>query len=239
MIELIPAIDLIEGKCVRLTKGDFATKTVYASDPVEMALRFEDYGFRRLHLVDLDGAESGRLKHLKILEKIALKTGLVTDFGGGVKNLSDVRSIISAGAAMVCVGSMAVKNEGEFDGVIDLLGPDMVLLAADARNENLVISGWKEDAGISLFDFIDKMVIKGISRILCTDVDKDGLLEGTSIGLYRRILDRFPGLWLIASGGVSGMKDLEMLEHAAVPAVVFGKAFYEGKLKIEEIKHYI
>ena len=239
MIELIPAIDLIDGKCVRLSKGDFSKKTVYREDPVDMAIIFEDYGLKRLHLVDLEGAGKGRLKHLKILEKIAVRTELIIDFGGGVKNITDARSIINAGAMMVCIGSMAVKSEHEFDGVLDLFGPEKLLLAADARDEKLVISGWKEEAGISLFDFIERMLDKGISHILCTDVDKDGMLEGTSVTLYKRVLERFPGLFLIASGGVSGISDIELLERSAVPAVVFGKAFYEGKLKIEELKHFL
>ncbi len=239
MIELIPAIDLIDGKCVRLIKGDFTRKTIYSENPVDMAKIFEDSGFRRLHLVDLEGAGNGRLKHLKILEKIAVRTELVIDFGGGVKDIADVRSIINAGASMVCIGSMAVKTEDEFDKVIDRFGPNKVLLAADARDEKLVISGWKEEAGISLFEFLERMQDKGISRILCTDVDKDGMLEGTSISLYERIIERFPDLFLIASGGVSGISDIEMLDRSDVHAVVFGKAFYEGKLKIEELKHFL
>ncbi|MFO7922713.1 MAG: 1-(5-phosphoribosyl)-5-[(5-phosphoribosylamino)methylideneamino]imidazole-4-carboxamide isomerase [Bacteroidales bacterium] len=239
MIELIPAIDLMDGKCVRLSKGDFKTKKVFSSDPVDMALRFEDSGFRHLHLVDLDGADKGRIKHLKILEKIAAGTGLDTDFGGGVNNTADVRSIFNSGAMKVCIGSMAVKNEDEFDEVLDIYGHEKVILAADARNEKLVVSGWKEMTGVSLFDYIEKMIAKGVSEILCTDVDKDGMLEGTSVSLYERILEKFPGLRLIASGGVSGIRDIEILDRSAVPAVVFGKAFYEGKLKIEEMRHYI
>ncbi len=239
MIELIPAIDLMDGKCVRLSKGDFETKKVYSADPVDIAMRFEDAGFRRLHLVDLEGADKGRLKHLKILEKIAVKTGLQTDFGGGVQNLSDVRSIINAGAFMVCIGSMAVKKEDEFEKVLGQQGAGRVLIAADAKDEKLVISGWKEETGVSLYDFIEKMFNKGISRILCTDVDKDGMLQGTSLSLYKLILERFPGIYLIASGGVRGINDIEELDRISVPAVVFGKAFYEGRLKIEELKNYL
>ncbi|MFP4366287.1 MAG: 1-(5-phosphoribosyl)-5-[(5-phosphoribosylamino)methylideneamino]imidazole-4-carboxamide isomerase [Bacteroidales bacterium] len=239
MIDIIPAIDLIDGKCVRLTKGDFNTKKVYSSDPVEMAAKFEDHGFKRLHLVDLDGANKGRLKHLKILEKIALKTSLETDFGGGVTSLSDVRSIINAGAFMVCVGSMAVKKEDEFDEVLNQFGPDKILLAADTKDDKLVISGWKESSGLDIFDFLEKMTNKDIKKVLCTDVNRDGMLEGTSIPLYKKIMKGFPDLYLIASGGVSGSGDIDMLDEAAIPAVVFGKAFYEGKLKIEDIKHYL
>ncbi len=239
MIQLIPAIDLMDGKCVRLSKGDFNTKKVYSSDPVDVAMQFEDHGFKQLHLVDLEGAGEGRLKHLKVLEKIAARTGLLTDFGGGVKNISDVRSIFSAGAIKVCIGSMAVKMEEEFDKVLDHYGPAKILLAADAREEKLVISGWKENAGVSIFDYIERMIGKGISDILCTDVDKDGMLGGTSVDLYERILEKYSGLRLIASGGVSGIKDIEELDRSAVPAVVFGKSFYEGKLTIEEMKPYI
>ena len=239
MIDLIPAIDLIDGKCVRLIKGDFKSKTIYSADPVDMAMRFCDYGFKRLHLVDLDGAERGRLKHLKILEKIAAKTGLQADFGGGVQNLSDVHAIINAGAFMVCIGSMAVKNEKEFDKVLDHFGQERIILAADTKDDELVISGWKETAGISVFDFIEKMTGKGVTSILCTDVNKDGMLGGTSLSLYESIMERFPELYLIASGGVSKISDIEMLEKSPVPAVVFGKAFYEGKLKIKELKHLL
>ncbi len=239
MIDLIPAIDLIEGKCVRLIKGDFKYKTVYSSDPVDMAMKFYDYGFTRLHLVDLDGAERGRLKHLKIMERIAVKTGLQIDFGGGVQNLSDVHSIINAGAFMVCIGSMAVKDEKEFDKVLEHFGPQRIILAADTKDDELVISGWKESAGVSVFNFIDKMTAKNIGSILCTDVNKDGMLGGTALSLYERIMERFPELYLIASGGVSNISDIEMLEKSPVPAVVFGKAFYEGKLKIEELKHLL
>ncbi len=239
MIDIIPAIDLMDGKCVRLSQGDFSSRKVYSSDPVDMAMRFEDYGFKRLHLVDLDGADQGRLKHLKILEKIAGKTGLLTDFGGGVKNLSDVRSIINAGAFMVCIGSMAVKDEEELDLVLQQFGPDRIILAADAKDDQLVISGWKEPAGIPVLDFIGKMTGKNIARILCTDVNRDGMLGGTSVALYEKILERYPGLYLIASGGVGGIGDIELLERSGVPAVVFGKAFYEGKLGIDEMKDYL
>jgi phosphoribosylformimino-5-aminoimidazole carboxamide ribotide isomerase len=239
MIDLIPAIDLMGGKCVRLSKGDFNTSKVYSSDPVDMALRFEGNGFKRLHLVDLDGADQGRLKHLRILEKIAVRTKLLTDFGGGVKDLSDVRSIFNSGAAMVCIGSMAVRDEEAFGLALEQFGPDRTILAADAKEEQLVISGWKESAGISLMDFIDKMTARGITMILCTDVNRDGMLGGPSVNLYEKILERFPGLYLIASGGVSGIRDIELLERMAVPAVVFGKAFYEGKLLVDEMKQYL
>ncbi len=239
MIDLIPAIDLIDGKCVRLSKGDFNTKKIYTNNPVEMAIRFEDEGFRRLHLVDLDGAGEGRLRHLKVLENIAVKTQLTTDFGGGVQDITDVNSIFNAGAALVCIGSMAVKKEEEFIEVLDRFTSERVLLAADARDGKLVISGWKENAEIDLFDFIEIMTGKGVSQILCTDVNKDGMLEGTSVDLYKKIMERFPGLYLIASGGVGGIKDIEKLQKSAIPAVVFGKAYYEGKLKTEEMKKYL
>lgn len=239
MIDIIPAIDLIDGKCVRLAKGDFKSKTIYSADPVDMAIRFYDSGFKRLHLVDLDGAEGGRLKHLRVLEKISVKTGLQTDFGGGVQNLSDVHSIINAGAFMVCIGSMAVRQEEEFNKVLDQFGFEKIILAADTKDDELVISGWKEPAGISVFDFIEKMTLKGITRILCTDVNKDGMLGGTSMSLYENLMERFSGLYLIASGGVSDISDIEILDKSPVPAVVFGKAFYEGKLSIKELKQFL
>jgi phosphoribosylformimino-5-aminoimidazole carboxamide ribotide isomerase len=239
MIDIIPAIDLMDGKCVRLSKGDFSTRKTYGGDPVDMARMFEDSGFNRLHLVDLDGAAGGRLRHLKILEQISLKTGLKTDFGGGIQSLADVRSVLSSGAFMVCIGSMALKKEDEFDLVLDTYKPQKVLLAADAAEEQLVISGWQEPGNISLFDFLDKMLEKGINHVLCTDVNKDGMLQGTSLRLYERIMERYPALYLIASGGVSGPGDIEALADASIPAVVFGKAFYEGKLTIEQLKSFI
>jgi phosphoribosylformimino-5-aminoimidazole carboxamide ribotide isomerase len=236
MIDIIPAIDLMDGKCVRLSKGDFNTKKVYKGEPVDMAMMFEDSGFNRLHLVDLDGAGEGRLKHLRVLEQISVKTKLKIDFGGGIKSMADVRSVIDSGAFMVCIGSMAIKSEIEFDLALTAYGPEKILLAADAADEQLVISGWKESGNISLFDFLEKMLAKGITHVLCTDVNKDGMLEGTSISLYEKILERFPSLYLIASGGVSGIGDIEALETASIPAVVFGKAFYEGKLSLKELK---
>lgn len=236
MIDIIPAIDLMDGKCVRLSKGDFSTKKIYGNMPVDMAMMFEDTGFTRLHLVDLDGAEGGRLKHLRILEQISVKTGLKIDFGGGIKSLADVRSVMESGAFMVCLGSMAVKNEIEFDLALSTYGPQQILLAADAADGQLVISGWKEAGNISLFDFLDKMIARGITHVLCTDINKDGMLGGTSVKLYEKIMERFPALYLIASGGVSGIGDIEALEASSIPAVVFGKAFYEGRLSIMELK---
>ncbi len=239
MIDIIPAIDLMDGKCVRLKKGDFSTKKIYSADPVDMAMRFEDSGFSRLHLVDLDGADRGRLRHLEVLERIAVKTRLQIDFGGGVQSLDDVRSILDYGAFMVCIGSMAVKKEDELDLVLSALGPDKILLAADTKDEQLLISGWKEAGNISVFDFLDKMLKKGIASVLCTDVDKDGMLEGISLKLYEKIMERYPGLYLIASGGVSDIADIGMLDRSPVPAVVFGKAFYEGRLTVEALKPFL
>ena len=239
MIDIIPAIDLMDGKCVRLSKGDFTTRKTYKGDPVDMAMMFEDSGFKRLHLVDLDGAEGGRLKHLKILDQISVKTGLLTDFGGGIKSMTDVKSVIDSGAFMVCIGSMAVKNETEFEFVIEKYGSGRILLAADANQEQLVISGWKEKGNISLFDFLEKMLERGIDNVLCTDINKDGMLGGTSVKLYEMIMEKYPSLYLIASGGVSGIGDIEALARSSIPAVVFGKAFYEGKLTIEELKLHL
>jgi phosphoribosylformimino-5-aminoimidazole carboxamide ribotide isomerase len=239
MIDIIPAIDLMDGKCVRLSKGDFSTKKIYSDNPADMAKMFEDSGFTRLHLVDLDGAASGRLKHLRILEQISLKTGLKTDFGGGIHSLPDVKAVFDSGAMLVCIGSMAVKKEGEFDQVIEKYGADKIVLAADSADEQVVISGWQESGNISLFSFLDGMLAKGISVVLCTDINKDGMLGGTSLGLYEKIMQRYPSLYLIASGGVSGIKDIDSLNRAAIPAVVFGKAFYEGRLTIEEMKHFL
>jgi phosphoribosylformimino-5-aminoimidazole carboxamide ribotide isomerase len=239
MIDIIPAIDLMDGKCVRLSKGDFSTKKIYSDDPVDMAKMFWDSGFKRLHLVDLDGAASGRLKHLRVLEQVSLKTGLGTDFGGGIHSLSDVKSVFDSGALFVCMGSMAVKNEKEFDLVIEKYGTGKIILAADADDEKVVISGWQEPGNISLFGFLDRMLEKGISTVLCTDINKDGMLGGTSLKLYEKIMDKYPALYLIASGGVSSIQDIDSLNRLAIPAVVFGKAFYEGKLTIDELRRFL
>lgn len=234
-IELIPAIDIIGGKCVRLSKGDYDTKKVYNENPLEVALQFEDAGIRRLHLVDLDGAKEGRIINYKILEKIASRTNLIIDFGGGLKTSDDLRIAFECGAQMVTGGSIAVKNPDEFLSWLEKYSPDKIILGSDTKDGKIAVSGWTETAETDLFDFLDSYVQKGITKTICTDISKDGMLKGPAIELYKNILQRFPDLYLIASGGVSCMKDIDALEAAGIPAVIFGKAIYEGRIRVEEL----
>lgn len=235
-IEPIPAIDLIDGKCVRLSKGDYSTKKVYNEDPVEVALEFENHGIRRLHLVDLDGAKAGHIINHKVLERIAAKTGLVIDFGGGLKSTDDLRIAFESGAQMVTGGSIAVKKPEEFERWIGQYGPDKIILGSDVKDRKIAISGWLETSDLELFPFLENYRSKGITQTICTDISKDGMLEGPANGLYRDILARFPDLYLIASGGVSKMADIEALQEAGVPAVIFGKAIYEGRIALKDLE---
>jgi phosphoribosylformimino-5-aminoimidazole carboxamide ribotide isomerase len=235
-IELIPAIDIIDGKCVRLSKGDYNTKKVYNEDPLEVARQFHDSGINRLHLVDLDGAKAGKIINYNILEKIAGHTSLVVDFGGGLKTTEDLRIAFECGAQMVTGGSIAVKNPEEFTGWIEKYGSEKIILGSDAKDRKIAVSGWTETSTLDLFDFLEDYINKGITKTICTDISKDGMLEGPSTDLYKEILERFPDLWLIASGGVSSMTDIDKLEEAGVPAVIFGKAIYEGRIGLKEIE---
>lgn len=229
-MHLIPAIDIIAGQCVRLTKGDYDQMTVYDSNPVEVAKRFEDMGFTRLHLVDLDGAKSRHIVNTLTLRAITRATSLTVDFGGGIKSDQDLQLAFENGASMVTVGSLAVTSPDVMEHWIDLYGPDRMILGADTRQGKLSINGWLEDSDADLMSFIDHYYQLGIRRVLCTDISRDGTLSGPSIPLYQDILSRWPDLYLIASGGVSSNQDLLDLEAAHIPAVVFGKAFYEGRL---------
>ena len=229
-MHLIPAIDIIAGQCVRLTKGDYDQMTVYDSNPVEVAKRFEDMGFTRLHLVDLDGAKSRHVVNTRTLRAITRATSLTVDFGGGIKSDQDLQLAFENGASMVTVGSLAVTSPDVMEHWIDLYGPDRMILGADTRQGKLSINGWLEDSDADLMSFIDHYYQLGIRRVLCTDISRDGTLSGPSIALYQDILSRWPDLYLIASGGVSSNQDLLDLEAAHIPAVVFGKAFYEGRL---------
>ena len=231
-MELIPAIDIIDGQCVRLTKGDYQQKTVYSSNPVEVARNFERLGFRRLHVVDLDGARSKHVVNTATLHAITEATQLTVDFGGGIKSDDDLRQAFDCGAAMVTIGSVAVTNPELLEQWIDSYGAERIILGADVREGRLSINGWQEDSDTDVLAFIDHYHGLGIRRVLCTDITKDGTLTGPSITLYRQIMDVFPDLHLIASGGVSSDDDLRALEAAGIPAVVFGKAFYEGRLSI-------
>jgi phosphoribosylformimino-5-aminoimidazole carboxamide ribotide isomerase len=227
---VIPAIDIIDGKCVRLTKGNYAQKKVYSENPLEVAKQFEGKGYTRLHMVDLDGAKAQHIANYRALEQIATRTQLVVDFGGGLKSDDDLRIAFECGAAMVTGGSIAVKNPDEFTRWIARYGGDKIMLGADVLDEKIAVSGWQESTQEDLLPFIAGYIEKGVTQVICTDISKDGMLQGANVALYRKILDRFPTLHLIASGGVSGTSDIEDLRQAGVPAVIVGKAFYEGKI---------
>ena len=238
MIEIIPAIDIIDGKCVRLTQGDYAQKIVYNENPLEVAKMFADFGVRRLHVVDLDGAKAQHIVNYRVLENITSKTNLVVDFGGGLKSDEDLRVAFECGAAMVTGGSIAVKNPDVFSAWIEKYGSEKLILGADVKDEKIAVSGWVENTGIELLPFIEKYVSRGLNKVICTDINKDGMLEGASVLLYEKILRNFPELYLIASGGVGGIQDIEALEQSKIPAVIVGKAFYEGKIKLRALENY-
>lgn len=239
MIELIPAIDVIDGKCVRLSQGDYDTKKIYNEDPLEVAKQFEDNGIKRLHIVDLDGAKSHHIINHKILNRVSSKTSLIIDFGGGIKSDDDLTIAFENGANMVTIGSIAVTNPELMEKWINLFKSERIILGADAKDEKISINGWKENSDIDLFSFLSDYKDKGISKVLCTDISKDGMLQGPAISLYKSIMKRFPDMHLIASGGVSSVEDIELLNQAGIPAVVFGKAFYEGRITFDKIKRFI
>ena len=239
MIEIIPAIDIIEGKCVRLTKGDYETKKVYDEDPVELAKRFEGHGIRRLHVVDLDGARSQHVVNFRTVERIADHTSLVIDFGGGIKTDSDLDIAFASGASLVTIGSVAAKQPELFYSWVERFSPQKVILGADVKNGRISINGWKEEAADELMPFLKRYTDRGIENVLCTDISRDGMLEGPATELYRQIMAAFPDVHLIASGGVSCIEDITALNAAGIPAVVFGKAIYEGKIKLEELEQFL
>lgn len=234
-MEIIPAIDIIDGKCVRLTQGDYAQKKVYNEHPLEVAKEFEAAGLTRLHLVDLDGAKAGTVKNWKVLETLAGKTSMVIDFGGGIKTSDDVDIVFNSGAAFATVGSIAVKNEAVFVAWLAQYGAGKFLLGADVKDEKIAVAGWLETTDIDIYDFIKKYREHGVQQIFCTDVSKDGLLQGPSIELYTKILEQFPGLHFIASGGVSRIHDVEQLEAIGCNGVIIGKAIYEGHITLKEL----
>lgn len=235
MIELIPAIDLIDGKCVRLTKGDYDQKKVYNEDPAAVAQEFERLGFKRLHVVDLDGAKSKHIVNDAVLRAITSTTSLTVDFGGGIKTEEDIEKAFSAGASMVTLGSIAVTNPDLCAAWIEKYGAEKIILGADVRNGKISINGWKEDSTEDLIPFLHKYVAMGIRNVLCTEISKDGTLQGPATSLYKDVMAEFPQLHLIASGGVSSNSDIDDLEENGIPAVVFGKAFYEGKIDVKKL----
>ena len=234
MIELIPAIDIIDGKCVRLTKGDYEQKTIYG-DPQEMALSFERIGFRRLHVVDLDGAKSRHIVNDSVLHRLATETNLTIDFGGGIKTDDDIEKAFVNGATMVTVGSVAVTQPELFERWLQKYGPERMILGADVRKGRISINGWKEDSVEELLPFLKRYIDMGVKNVLCTEISKDGTLSGPAIELYKEVMAEYPSLHLIASGGVSSMDDIVRLNDAGIPAVVFGKAIYEGKINLNEL----
>lgn len=235
MIDLIPAIDIIDGKCVRLTKGDYNNKTIYNNNPVEVAREFEDLGFKRLHVVDLDGAKSKHIVNAQVLKDITTATSLTVDFGGGIKSDEDIETALANGAEMVTIGSIAVTNPDLCQKWIEQYGAERIILGADVRDRKISINGWMDNSEEELITFLKKYIDMGVRNILCTDISKDGTLQGPATSLYKEIIETFPEVYLIASGGVSSNEDIIELENNSIPAVVFGKAFYEGKIDVSKL----
>lgn len=238
-IEIIPAIDMIDGKCVRLTQGDYSKKTIYNENPLEVALEFEDAGLTRLHLVDLDGAKAKKVVNWKVLEKITSKTSLHVDFGGGVQSDEDIRIVFENGARQVTGGSVAVKQPELFEHWLSHYGGDKIILGADANKEKVAVSGWEEGTDLWVYDFIEKYVEKGAKYTISTDVAKDGLLQGPSFDLYKNIQDKTPGIHIIASGGISNLADVEKLAEMNIYGVIIGKAIYENRIKLSDLQRFI
>jgi phosphoribosylformimino-5-aminoimidazole carboxamide ribotide isomerase len=238
-MQIIPAIDIIDGKCVRLTEGDYGQKKIYNEHPLEVALAFEDAGLQRLHLVDLDGAKAGAVKNWKVLETIAGKTKLTIDFGGGIKKEEDLKIVFNSGAKFATIGSLAVKAEAKFLQWLEQYGAGAFLLGADVKGDKIAVAGWLETTELNVFDFIGKYAAAGLQQIFCTDVSKDGRLEGPSLELYKEIIERNPNLFFIASGGVSNVQDLEALRAAGCKGAIVGKAIYEGRIGLPELSAFM
>jgi phosphoribosylformimino-5-aminoimidazole carboxamide ribotide isomerase len=238
-MQIIPAIDIIDGKCVRLTQGDYAQKTIYNEKPVEVAKQFEDAGIQRLHLVDLDGAKAGVVTNWKVLEAIATQTSLVIDFGGGIKTNTDVEVVLNSGAAMATIGSIAVKNTSLFHEWLQQYGAEKFLLGADVKNEKIAVAGWLETTDIDIADFLQTHIRQGIQQVFCTDVSKDGKLEGPATELYQKIIQQFPAIHFIASGGVASITDVEALAAIGCGGVIIGKALYENRITLQQLQPYL
>ena len=239
MIELIPAIDIIDGKCVRLSQGNYDSKKVYNENPLEVAKEFEAYGIRRLHVVDLAGAASQHVVNYRTLEQIATQTSLTIDFGGGIKTSGDIEIAFDSGAEMITLGSVAVKHPELFDEWLQTYGNEKNILGADVKDNRIAINGWKEESPQELMPFLNQHINKGVTKVLCTDISRDGMLKGPALDLYRSIMEAHPELHLIASGGISGMEDILKLDEAGIPAVVFGKGIYYGRSSLKELSRYI
>ena len=239
MIELIPAIDLIDGKCVRLTQGDYDSKKIYNENPLEIAKMFEDNGLSRLHLVDLDGAREGRIINYQTLERLATRTSLIIDFGGGLKSDKDLEIAFNSGARMVTGGSIAVKEPEKFISWVKQYGNEKMILGADAINGKIAVNGWQNATEKKLIPFIEAYEKQGISKVICTDISRDGMLQGSATGLYCEIREALPEIYLIASGGVTSVQDIEALATAGIPAVIFGKAIYEGRIQLKDLIRFL
>lgn len=238
MIEIIPAIDIIDGKCVRLTKGDFKQAKVYG-DPLDKALQFEDHGMTRLHLVDLDGAREQRVVNYRIVEKIASRTALEIDAGGGIRTDEDIHILFESGARMVTGGSIAVREQALFLNWLSVFGPDRIILGADFREGKIAVAGWHEETSIELMKFIDEYSGLGIRKVICTDIERDGMLEGPSTETYRKIKEEAGDLYLIASGGISSLRDIEELDRGGADGVILGKAIYEERISMQDLESFI
>lgn len=239
MLEIIPAIDIIEGKCVRLSQGDYRAKKVYNEDPVTVARKFEAAGIRRLHLVDLDGAKEKHVVNLKVLEKIASNTSLIVDFGGGIKSGEDLEAVFNAGAGLATIGSIAVTHQTLFMSWLAEYGPEKIILGADVRDNYIAVSGWLETTGIRLYDFLDTCTGFGVKNILCTDISRDGMLNGTALDLYSDLQRRYKQTNIIASGGVTAVGEVEKLNNMGISGVIIGKALYEGNITLDELEKFL
>ena len=239
MIEIIPAIDILEGKAVRLSQGNYDRKKVYSEDPLEVAKMFEDHGINRLHIVDLDGAKANRIINYRVLERIASRTSLIIDFGGGLKSDSDLDIAFDSGATMVTGGSIAVKNPEIFQRWIDKFGAEYIILGADCKDKKIAVSGWTETTDEEVIPFIEKWRRRNILKVICTDISRDGMLTGPNIELYKEIKEIDPEVYLIASGGISNIEDIEQLEEAHIPGVIIGKAIYEGKIGLKDLVRFV
>jgi phosphoribosylformimino-5-aminoimidazole carboxamide ribotide isomerase len=238
MIEIIPAIDIIEGRCVRLEQGEYSSKKIYNEDPVEVAMAFEESGLKRLHIVDLDGARADRVINISVLEQIAAKTNLIIDFGGGIKSEADLKKVFAAGAAFATIGSIAAKEPSVFKRWLDTYGSERIILGADVKNNIIAVSGWTDVTGFGIFDFIGDNIKAGVKYVLCTDISKDGMLAGTSVDLYRELKSHFPGLNIIASGGITNIDEIGELDSLGLYGVIIGKAIYEGRIELKDLKKY-
>ncbi len=239
MIELIPAIDIIDGKCVRLSQGDYDTQKIYNENPLEVAKEFEANGVHRLHVVDLDGAKSSHVVNYKVLDAIAGHTSLVIDFGGGIKTDEDLLIAFENGAQMVTLGSVAVKQPELFKKWLKQYGAEKIILGADVKDNRISVSGWLEEGPQELMPFLTDYTQEGVRKVLCTDISRDGMLQGTSIELYKQVMQQFPSMHLIASGGVSCLDDIIRLNEAGIPAVVLGKSLYEGRITLKDLKRFM